>query len=156
MCAAEVTQLLTHERISAWIKTHPPHRPPDTLCHDQDLVERIVYNSRLLFAILVVAELEFLTFALLSNGQSDDSLPDIDCSFLMLSHDERLRLDQHCHIYGRVFRKGTHLHLSQGALLPFTKRDRMHKHGSFGQIYRVEVASGHLEGYDKVEQCIRI
>ena len=156
MCTAAVKQLLTHERISGWIKTHPLHRYSDTDAHDQDLINSIVDNSRLLFAILVVAELELLTFALLSNGQSDNSLPEIDCSFLGLSHDEQRKLGEHCHIIGPVLRKSTHLHLSQGTVLPFTRRELIGKYGAFGRIFRAEVAGGHLEGYDKVEHCICI
>lgn len=156
MCAAAVKQLLTHERISGWIKNHPLHRDSDTDTHDQDLINSIVDNSRLLFVMLVVAELEHLTSALLSNGQSDISLPDINCSSLGLSHDEQRRLNEHCHTIGLVLWKSTHLYLSQETVLPFTRREPIGKHGSFGQIFRAEVAGGHLDGYDKAIHCICI
>jgi len=156
ICAAAAKQLLTHERISGWIKNHPLHPYSDTDTHDQDLVNSIIDNSRLLFAMLVVAELEYLTSALLSKRQSDNSIHEIDWSSLGLSHDEQRRLDEHRHIIGPVPRKSTHLKLSQEYVLPFTKRKSIDKQGSFGKIFRAEVANGHLEGYDKVKHCICI
>ena len=101
-----------------------------------------------------MAELEFLTSALLSNGQSDNSLPKIDCDSLGLSHDQRRRLDESCQIIAPILGKSEHLRLPLGTVLPFTKRESLDKHGSFGQILRAEVAGGHLEGHDKVDHCI--
>lgn len=154
LLAAEVKQLLTQERISGWIKNHPLHRDSDTYTHDQGLIDSIINSSRLLFAVLVLAKLEHLTSALLSNGQTDDSLPEIDCSSLDLSPDEQLRLDEHRHTI--VLRKSKHLRLSPGTGLPYMEREFTDKNRSDGLIYRAVIADGHLEGYDKVEYCLCI
>ena len=152
MCMAEVKRLLTDEAISAWIETHPLHRHSDGDVNDQDWVGKIVDSCFLLFAILVDAELEFLTFTLLSKGNSDKTLPEIDYSILDLNHDERQRLTERCCSYCPVLRKSTHLHLPTKTVLPFTRRDRLQdKYGAYGQIFCIEVAEGHLEGSYKVE-----
>ncbi|KAL8825230.1 MAG: hypothetical protein Q9191_004543 [Dirinaria sp. TL-2023a] len=150
LCTAEVERLLSYNTICAWMETHRLHRRSDIGAHDHDTIGRILDNCRLLFAILVAAELECLTFALVSSGQSDDSLPHIDYSCLDLHYDERRRLDAQCHKFAPILRKGTHLHISEETVLPFTRRESIDKRGSFGQIFRVEIAEGHLEGYDKV------
>ena len=149
-CTAEVKRLLTYERTSAWIKSHPLHRHSDGDIHDQDLVGRIVDKCCLMFAILVDAELEFLTFTLLSKGNSDESLGGIDYSILDLNHDEQQRLTERCYYYCPVLRQSTHLQLTGKMVLPFIKRD-VHAHGAYGIIYRIKVVEGHLEGYDTVE-----
>lgn len=149
LCSATVKKLLTRERISSWINSHPLHRHSDTDTRDQDLIDCIVNNSSLLFALLVVAELEHLTSALLSNDQTDHSLPEIDFNFLNLTHEEQDRLDSHRYIAGPILGK-RHLYLSLKTVLPFVARKLTDKNGSYGQIYRIVVADGHLEGYDKV------
>ncbi|KAL9627119.1 MAG: hypothetical protein Q9204_006798 [Flavoplaca sp. TL-2023a] len=150
MCMAEVKRLLTEKTISAWIKTHPLHRHSDGHVNDQDWVGKIVDNCFLLFAILVDAELEFLTFTLLSKGNSDESLTKIDYSTLELNRDEQQRLTERCESYCPVLRKGEHLKLFAKNVLPFTRRAPLQgKSGAYGQIFRIEVAEGHLEGYDK-------
>ena len=149
MCAATVKKLMTHERVSGWVKNHPLHQRSDTQTQDEDLLDRIMENSRLLFAMLILAELEHLTSTLLSNGVSDDSFPEIECSFSGLSHDEQRRLDENRHLIGPVLSKRRHLQLSQETVLPFTRRESI-KHGSFGLVFRAEVADGHLEGYGQV------
>ncbi|KAL8976584.1 MAG: hypothetical protein Q9205_007435 [Flavoplaca limonia] len=147
ICIAEVKRLLTDERISAWIETNPLHRHSDGDVNDQDWVGKIVDSCSLLFAILVDAELEFLTFTLLSNGNSDKSLPEIDYSILDLNHDERQTLTERCCSYCPVLRKSTHLHLATKTVMPFTRRDPLQgKYGAYGQIFCIEVAEGHLEG----------
>lgn len=159
ICAAEVKRLLTHQAISAWIKDHPLHRPGDggdIGVHDQDLVERIVNNCRLLFAILIAEALEYLTFALLSNKQNDDSLPQINYESLSLDRDEQQRLDQRCQYVAPILRQSPHVQLSQEVVLPFTSWKLDVGSGSFGQIACAEVAEGHLEGYDKKIVAVKV
>ena len=154
MCTSTVKELLTHKRISDWIENHHLHQ--HTTVYQQCLITHIVDKSRLLFAILVMAELEHLISALYTYRLNDDSLPEIDCSAFGLSHDEQLRLDEQRYLFSPVLRKTEHLYLSPKTTLPFMKRRRTGKNGSFGQIFEVEVAGGHLEGYDEVKRCIRI
>lgn len=154
MWAAGIWQLLSHEKISAWIENHPLHRPSDIGAHRQDLVQRIMDGSRLLFAILVAAELEFLTADLLSRDQSDASLPNIDYHSLSLNPDEQRRLNDICYHSALVLRQNPHLYLSQKTVLPFTSRESINKRGSFGQLFRVKVAKGHLKGYNKVNDFL--
>ncbi|KAL9121112.1 MAG: hypothetical protein Q9187_002336 [Circinaria calcarea] len=106
-----------------------------------------------------MAKLEHLISAFFSKRLSDDSLPEIDCSFLGLSHDEQRRLDKYRHLVGPVFGMNKHLYLSQETILPFVKRGSINKNGSFGQIFYAEVADGHLKGYNKsrvAEKLIRL
>ena len=149
-CTAELKRLLTHEIISAWIRTHPLHRHSNSDARDQDLVKPIVDNCRLLFAILVEAELEFLTSTLLDRADSDDSLRKIDWSNLDLNHDQQRSLTERCNEVCPILQKSPHLYLPERTVLPFTKRVPL-SHGSFGQIFSVEVAEGHLESYDTVD-----
>lgn len=148
LCAAKVEQLVTRERVSSWIESNPLRRSSDPSTNDEDLIERLLDHSRLLFAILVVAKLEYLTFGLLSKGLSDNSLPGIDTSSLGLSQDEQACIDEHRYIGGVILGK-EHLHLSHKAILPFTKRTSTGRNGSSGVINKVEVSHGHLEDYDE-------
>ena len=155
ICIAEVKRLLTDETISAWIETHPLHRHSDGDVNDQEWIGKIVDSCSLLFAILVDAELEFLTFTLLSEGNSDNSLPGIDYSGLELNHDERQRLAERCCSYCPLLRKSTHLYLPIRTVLPFISRDRLQgKPGAYGQIFCIKVAEGHLEGSHKVDDLL--
>lgn len=157
ICAAEVKRLLTEQTVRAWIKDHPLHRPGDggdIGVHDQDLVESIVKNCPLLFAILVAEKLEHLTSTLLSNKQNDDSLPQINYESLSLNRDEQQRLDQRCQHVAPILRQSPHVQLSHEVVLPFTSWKWHSKFGSFGQIAIAEVAEGHLKGYDKVKRRI--
>lgn len=149
MCVAAVKRLITREVISDWIRTHSLHRNFETKVQDQDLAESIVNKSRLLFAALVVMELEHLTFALLSNGHSDESLCNIDVGPLKLNTDEQRKLEEFRQSIAVILTK-EHLQLSQDTVLPYTERKSIGKSGSFGQIFRAEVADGHLDGYNEV------
>ncbi|KAL8750149.1 MAG: hypothetical protein Q9184_006528 [Pyrenodesmia sp. 2 TL-2023] len=128
--------------------------------HDYDFIGGILDNGHQLFAILVSAKMEFLTFTLLSHGQTDNSLPQLDYTGLGLEHDEQRKLTEKCKIFSPVLRKNTDLCLPKGTVLPFLTRVDANKRGSFGQIFHVQVAEGHLEGYDTrqkvVEKVVRL
>lgn len=126
LCKATVKELLTRERISSWINSHPLHRYSETDTRDQELIDCILNSSSLLFAMLVVAELEHLTSALLSNGRTDLSLPDIDCNFLNLTPDEQDRLDTYRYIVSPVL-GNRHLYVSLKTVLPFVERASTNK-----------------------------
>lgn len=155
LCAAEIKRLLTHETICAWITTHPPYRQSDIDAHKFDFIRRILDNSHQLFAILVAAKLEYLAFTLLSRGLTDDSLPWLDYKTLGLKDDEQQKLTDKCKTFSPVLTKNTHLRLPEGTVLPFVERKPTDKRGSFGQIFHVQVAEGHLEGYDTVKHLLR-
>lgn len=152
-CKAAVEQLLTEERVSRWIQAHALHRQSETTASDQKLVAYILDGHRLLFAGLVATGLETLIFSFLAKGQSDDSPLEVVLGSLGLESDEQQRLEESFRKISITLSKGTHQHLSQGAVLPYKTRGSI-KTGSFGQIFRVEVAEGHLEGYDKVEYTL--
>ena len=145
---------MTRERISEWTTTHPLHRESETTTCDQELVTYILDGHRLLFAGLVAAELEKLTFSFRAKGQSNDSPLKVDLKSLRLKSDEQQRLEESFRKISVTLSKGMHQHLSQQAVLPYKKRERTHKTGAFGQIFEVEVAKGHLEGYDEVEYTL--
>ena len=148
-CKAAVDNLLTRETISTWIKTHPLHRESSTEAHKEVTIDGIINNARLLFAILVATELESFTSTLLAKGQSDKSLPSIDYECLNMSSEERQRLMESCKKFSPILRRNTHVTFSLETVLPFTQREPTDKRGTFGLIYRVEVADGHLEGYNQ-------
>ena len=152
-CKAAVEQLLTRERISRWTRTHPLHRESETTARDQELVAYILDGHRLLFAGLVAAGLEKLTSSFLDKDQSNDSPLEVDLESLGLKSDERQRLKES---FRKIITlsKGTHQHLIKGAVLPYKTREPLYKTGAFGQIFKVKVAKGHLEGYDKVEYTL--
>ncbi|KAL8700695.1 MAG: hypothetical protein Q9201_005311 [Fulgogasparrea decipioides] len=159
LCAAEIKRLLTHETISAWITTHPSYRQSDIDAHKFKFIDCILHNSHQLFAILVAVRLEYLTFTLLSRGQTDDSLPRLNYKILGLKDDEQQKLTDKCKIFSPVLRKNTHLRLPEGTVLPFVERKPTLKYGAFGLIFHVRVAEGHLEGYDTgmvVEKFVRL
>ena len=149
-CKAAVDKLLTHANISAWIKEHPLHQQSNIGANDERLVDCIVSDHRLLFAVLVAAELESLTSTILTEAQSDKSLPKVNFESLKLSPGERQRLEESLQKFSPILGKSEHEHLTLETLLPFTQRKAIDKKGTFGKIYRVEVADGHLESYSQV------
>lgn len=146
--AAAVKKQLTRERTFSWIKTHPLHRPSDNGIRDLDYVDDILNNACLLFATLVVVELEHLMFAALSKGFHDGSLPEIDWKVLNMSVDEQNKLGKYPGISSLVLGKRHYPHLTQQTVLPFKKRVQMEQFGAHGTIFSIEIADGHLEGYD--------
>lgn len=149
-CKAAVDKLLDRPTVSTWIKTHPLHRKTDNKVSDEDLIDRIVSKHRLLFAVLVAAELESFTFAILTQDQSDKLFPpEINYERLNLSFEERQRLESSLQKVSLVLSKNEHKRISMETVLPLTKREKTDLKGSFGQIYKVEFADGHLEGYSQ-------
>lgn len=146
-----VKRQLTRERICGWIETHPLHRTSDGDIRDLDYVDSIIKQARLLFATFVVAQTEHLMFAALSHELNDDALPCIDWTVLNLSDDERSRLKKYPGISSLVLKKRHYHDLPQTIVLPFKSKKQTDKFGAFGTILSVEIADGHLEGYDKVK-----
>ena len=149
-CGAEVDKLMTRKAISDWKETHPLHRPSDIGVNKDDLVDRIAgdHRHRQLFAILVAAELECFAFAVLSEDQSGKVFPNI--KYKSFSRSEQQRLDKSLQKLSPVFSESEHKDLAPVTVLPFIQRTDTGHRGSFGRIYRVEVADGHLESYKKV------
>ncbi|KAL9596846.1 MAG: hypothetical protein Q9219_005516 [cf. Caloplaca sp. 3 TL-2023] len=144
-CKAAIYTLMDRATVSAWAKKHPLHRGSDDNADDENLVDRIVSSHRLLFAFLVAAELESFTFAILKEYHNDTSPPKINEKALNLSSEEQQRLRKSLQKFSPVFKKSEHEHLSFDTVLPFTHREETDKKGTFGKIYRVKVADGHLE-----------
>ena len=151
-CKAAVDELMTPEAISAWKKTDALHRDSDIGVDEDDLVDRIArdHRHRQLFAILVATKLERFTFAVLNADQSGEVFPNIKYEDLDLDPSQRQRLNESLRKLSPVFSEGEHKNLSSETVLPFTERENTDLKGSFGKIYRVKIADGHLEKYTQV------
>lgn len=154
LCVAAIKMMLTEVEITNWVIDHPLHSPSDKnldpRAHDVDLIKSILERSRLLFGVLVLAELEYLTSSFHSKGLNDNSFPDTDLNSLNLTSQEQRRLSEFCNGISPVFSKDRHLELSLKSVLPFIRRRYTSLSVSLNGIYEVEVADGHLEGCDRV------
>ncbi|KAL8724979.1 MAG: hypothetical protein Q9181_006583, partial [Wetmoreana brouardii] len=122
------------------------------------LVERLgqdisaIENSRMLFAVLLLAHLEQYYPRLLSNDIRDEALFDEDfCQVAQLPdiHKDSLRANRNR--FGAVLHQGRRPVISKDVVLPFLERNQ-ENYGSYGTIYKVEPASGHLRASDEVVQ----
>ena len=150
-CKAAVEKIMTREVILAWKENnHPLHRDSDINVDEDRLVDHIVKDHCQLFAILVAAELERFTFAVLKEDQRYKTFPNIKYESLKLDPSQRKKLDESVQRWSPVLSESEHMNLSSAIVLPFTQRETTGHQGSFGQIYQVVIADGHLEGYTQV------
>lgn len=147
-----IEQTFTPELIQEMITTygHPSHTNLD-----QSKVDCLsLDDSRVLFAILLLARLEQYYKPLLLGGLKDDVLFDEDsfkacCDLADVSDIENDTLRASRNRVGALLYQGKRQVLSKGVVLPYVERDKK-GNGSFGVIYRVEVAPGHLRGSNEV------
>lgn len=147
---AVIDSLVNEMEVSRWIETHPLHRPSEQNMEQEQLISMIIQKGKLLFVLLVIAQLEHLALSIFSRGMSDDSLFEIGSLWKMPSEEEH-RLSAQSTLIAPVFKKSKHLLLHERIVLPFITRGSIN-HGAFGMVYRVEIARGHLEGYEEVGQ----
>lgn len=151
MALAIIKSLVNETEIVGCIENHTLHQLSEKSIEQKDLVNIIINNGKLLFALLVVANLEHLTPSLFSRGLSDDSLFDFDRISWDLPSEEEHKLVEKSNLIAPLFKKAQHYLIHDKITLPFITRAQIN-HGAFGVVYRVEIAKGHLEGYEEVSQ----
>jgi hypothetical protein len=114
MAAAAVRSLVTPAQVVNWIKNHHLRQPPESSFRDDALVPIILSTARLLFAILVMAEIEYHTYSFLSHGLGDDHLSQLEPapSFLLLTEDEQPRFSKKNSLIPPILRRKKHLLVS--------------------------------------------
>ena len=155
ICLAAAKKVLTPDRILIWAQEHPLYHALEDGRDDHMLVSRIQAGSTLLFAVLVLSKLEYLTFQLLSKGFSDSTLFDHQsfeecCRSTKLSAREKHQLVQNRALVGVVLEHDRHQDVPKDSVLPYLKREDPDEHGSYGVVYRLKVATGHLKRYNKL------
>lgn len=151
--------MLTHDNIRDWAQGHPLYRinenPLFGIAGNEldTLIKLIIDKSCMLFAILVIAKLEYLTSYLLSNNQSDSSLLEIAFTPLRISHDENIRLHRSSQLFCPIFEKNRHLELPAENAEPFINHWTGARYGGFGMIEQRHIADGHLSDYNEKVQC---
>ena len=110
----------------------------------KDLLEQIASEAPRIFAILLLAEREYHIFNFLDRHLCDDSLP-IDEADVpdFETEDDRRNFFRTQLRFPPVFKKQRHLEVSEDIVLPFLELSYV-ANGSFGMIYRVKLAEGHL------------
>lgn len=152
-----VKQELDYNRIWQWSKGHPLHRQLERHEDESILINSILTDSRLLFAMLVLGRLEHLCSILLTHGVCDKTLFDSrlfpeSCLSAKLTEREYRALADSRKRVGALLQNDFHQIFLKGTVLPYKnvnhpKEDRF---GGFGVVRRVEVAAGHLRGFDEV------
>ena len=121
--------------------------------NDQDN-SAIEKESRILFAVLLLANLEPHYTNLVTNGIRDDALFHEDsfeaaCQSTELSDSQKYKFRLCRDKVGAVLYPARRQNLSKGIILPWLRRTR-EDNGSYGTIYKVEPSSGHLKGTSEV------
>jgi hypothetical protein len=106
-----------------------------------------VVRSRKLFAILILLALERHIENLLDNGITDNIFPAYESDLSILEDDE----DRHSFLVEQwtipfPFHPEQNMNIPRNAILPFLSKERIN-YGTFGIVYKVRVADGHLVNY---------
>lgn len=157
ICMETVRRELNYTRIWQWSDNHSLHRRPERQKGDSDIINNVLTDSRLLFAMLVLGKLEHLCSALLSHGFRDETLFDISlfqesCLSANLTGEERRALADSRKRVGALLRNDVHQVFVKETVLPYrnVNHPKDNRFGGFGVVRRVEVAPGHLKGSNKV------
>ncbi len=111
-----------------------------------ELHEKIVPSARKLFTVLVLARLEkFILQFLVVRGITDTIFPasDVDDVLSLGSTEERRRFLKEQWTVPPILSAERHFEFPLGMILPFLEKKYV-DNGSFGVIYKVKVAEGHL------------
>ena len=152
VCMEFLRREFNHQRISRWSKQHPLCRPYQRSIAERDLIDSIVSGWRLLFALLVLAQMEDLFLTLTVHGLRDDTLFDVksfheSCDSAALTPQEKDTLIKHRRLVGAMLHNHGHQVFPKSITLPYRsvnhpKDDRF---GAFGVVRRVKIAAGHLK-----------
>ena len=124
ICMETVERELSYDRVLQWSKNHPLHRDSERQDDDETLIKRLLTNARLLFAMLVIARLEYLTPSLLNSGWQDETLFDATffdegCYSAGLEDEERHSLARIRKRVGALLRNDVHQVFSNEIVLPY-------------------------------------
>ncbi|KAL8779152.1 MAG: hypothetical protein Q9213_007078 [Squamulea squamosa] len=157
LCLETVQRHLDKESIALWTKEHPLYRGAQQRYDHAHLIDVILTEARLLFAMLVLGELEHLLSTLVYHGLSDATLFistsfDGACNSAEVTEREREDLAKCRQRIGVILHSNKHEVFSQDTVLPYRnvnhpKDDRF---GGFGVVQEMEIAPGHLRGYQEV------
>ncbi|KAL8741376.1 MAG: hypothetical protein Q9190_006010 [Brigantiaea leucoxantha] len=127
--------------------------------NDQD--NSAIEESRILFAVLLLANLESHYTNLVTKGIRDDALFHEDsfkaaCQSTQLSDDQKDGFRLCRNKVGAELYPARRQNLSKGTILPWLRRTR-EDNGSYGTIYKVEPSSGHMKGTsEKIEYAEKL
>ena len=152
---AAAQRVLTRDRISEWIVQHPLYVETEDSPKSFELIDEIRASSCLLFVALILANLEYLTSRLLAHGFTDALYFNEEsfvstCKAAKLTDTQTKKLATCRNRLGVVLDENIHHDIPIDWVLPYLKRENVNRAGSYGVIYQVTVAPGHLKGYDKV------
>ena len=155
-----VQQEYNRDRLLQWFDERNLYQYSEFRDQPDQLIQKIISFSPLLFAVLVLARLERLFPLLKSFGLQDDCLSDVIsferiCESAALTESDIDILRNARTRAGVVLCKNRHQIFSTGTVVPYKsvnhpKDDRF---GGFGVVRRVDIASGHLQGYSEVCAC---
>ena len=153
-------QLITEERVKEWSTQHPLCYQHGHHCPQKDsLIRRIMQSNRILFLVLIFAELEHLTKRILARKTNDVFLFHVAafddlCKFAGLDAEQRERLDRGRREFGVIFAKEGYQDVPRGTVIPFRQRENSNKWGSGGQIFKVKMPDRQVQGYTEgVSHC---
>jgi len=113
---------------------------------DQDYVVKALPRARKLIAVLVLTGLEQHILEIISERRMTDDIFPIDnwWTFPSLAAEDAKCVYSEQWTIPPVLKRGKHLQFPEGVILPFLSK-RCVSYGSFGIVYRVEIADGHLD-----------
>lgn len=135
-------KLVTEESVKQCLRSHS---------HSADVISTIVSTAPKLFSILVLLECETTIFGLIADHISDSIFPihkDIDVP-TPVPLESRQAFFEYQYDYPPVFETRFHMDIFQNTKLPFMDRSYLNN-GTFGMIYKLRVADGHLAGIESV------
>jgi hypothetical protein len=135
----KLEELVTLSSVQQSLSTPPV--PPE-------LLQKIVSGSRKLFAVLVLAELEkSILDIIIVRGITDDVFPAYGSDAIppLESSEERRRFLKEQWAIPPILGGKRHLEFPSGTVLPFLQKKYV-DHGTFGVVYKLRVAEGHLHG----------
>lgn len=152
-----VERELDYNRIKQWTQRHPLQRSSQRKSDNANLIRAILEESRLLFAMLVLGKAEHLFSTLKSHGLKDDNLFNRKafgecCS--SLTRREKHNIAEYRTRVGAILDCNEHSILSAETVLPYrnVNHPKDDRRGGFGIVQRIEIAAGHLQGYDEVSR----
>lgn len=147
-------QIVTKERIDEWSASHPLCLEHRHLCPQRlSLIDEIRRTNVFVFVILVFAELEYLIKNPIKNKSRDRVLFHTKaferlCESAGLGNEQTQKLLDFRRYVGVIFAHNGLLNVPRDAVLPFLQRNPLNKYGSYGVLYRVEIAGRHLRDHE--------
>lgn len=114
-----------------------------------DLIIAIVTKAPRLFSILVLIERVYHVPNLILRGLDDENIPLGEADLLLEGEEGQHEFFTAQRAFPPIFEKHRRLEISRDIVLPFLEKTYVN-HGTFGHIYKVEVAYGHLPEYTSV------